>query len=228
MEKKILKRLKSDYEELQIKPSSDLWSEIEAGIDKAADRTQKPTFEWYKYAAVIILLITVGGLLYLNDDHPSGNHQFTGSENTMSGDLKLKENAEYVIYGKNEMKKSSVPEKFTKKKVNAMVQDKDTMIRSDKRVVLDDKECTIVNFQKVREDKTETSGVPAILPENKKISYVNADDLLLGRELDKTREENHSDQRKFGVFDRNKIKIKSPSSLKILGFTVISDSLKTQ
>lgn len=227
MEKKILKQLKSEYEELQIKPSSGLWSEIEAGIGQAADRTQKPTYQWYKYAAVIILLITVGGLFYLND-HPSGNHQFTQSENTPSGDLKSKEISEYVTYGKNEIKKSSVPEKFTKKKLNAIAQDKDTMISPDESVVFDDKESTMVNFQKVREEKTETSGVPVILPENKKISYVNADDLLLGRELDKTREENYSGQRKFGVFDKNKIKIKGPSSLKILGFTVISDSLKTQ
>nr|WP_314491330.1 hypothetical protein [uncultured Chryseobacterium sp.] len=227
MDKKILKQLKSDYEELEMKPSAGLWSEIEAGIDQAADRTQKPTFAWYKYAAVIILLITVGGLLYLNDDHPSVNHHFTESENTLSGDLKLKEYAKYMISGKNEMKKSSVPEKFTIEKLDAIVQDKDTMIRSEERVVLDDKESTIVDFQKVPAEKIKTSDVRAVTAEHKQLSYINAEDLLLSRELDKTREENYSDQRKFGVFDRNKIKIKGPSSLKILGFTVISDSMET-
>ena len=71
MDKKILKQLKSDYEELEIKPSADLWSKIEAGIDEKINVSQKPALQWWKYAAVVLLLISFGTYFYFENqtDH---------------------------------------------------------------------------------------------------------------------------------------------------------------
>ncbi|RTZ46532.1 hypothetical protein EJ377_20445 [Chryseobacterium arthrosphaerae] len=69
------------------------------------------------------------------------------------------------------------------------------------------------------------------LPDQKNIAktdYIKADELLLGREFDKKREENRTDIRKFGALDMTKIKIKSPNTFKILGVTVYSDSLESK
>jgi hypothetical protein len=65
-------------------------------------------------------------------------------------------------------------------------------------------------------EKLENNSEKPLLADRKKVSYISAEDLLIGRELDKTREENYNDQRKFGVIDMSKIKIKGPSSLKFL------------
>ncbi|WP_449397976.1 hypothetical protein [Chryseobacterium wanjuense] len=67
-----------------------------------------------------------------------------------------------------------------------------------------------------------------LIAERKKPNYIKADELLLGREFDKTREESHDHHKTFGVVDMGKIKIKSPNSFKILGMTVFSDSLEAK
>jgi hypothetical protein len=71
MRKEMLKQLKSDYEELEIKPSADLWDRIEHGSQESPVLCPQKRFQWLRYAAVLIVLISVGTLLYLNGDHPA-------------------------------------------------------------------------------------------------------------------------------------------------------------
>ncbi|WP_449397975.1 hypothetical protein [Chryseobacterium wanjuense] len=64
MKKEILNQLKSNYDKREIKPSADLWDRIEQGMDKTPVLSPKKTFEWMKYAAVVLLLISFGAVFY--------------------------------------------------------------------------------------------------------------------------------------------------------------------
>ena len=56
-----------------------------------------------------------------------------------------------------------------------------------------------------------------------KSGYINADELLMGREFDKTREETKKDDRKFGVFNINKV-FQKVDNVTVLGVTVYTDT----
>jgi hypothetical protein len=232
MDKKILKQLKSDYEELEIKPSADLWSKIEAGIDEGVNVAQKPALQWWKYAAVILLLISFGTYFYFENqvDHKK---------------ILTKESPIDKVEKVNIINEESHPksENLIVKAIQNVVSRGDLIHKEEKQ-----KQLNLANKEniseknlpeeKIKQDETvenpiikEIDHLPVqkqTVAERKKVNYTNAEQLLLGRELDKTREENQNEQRKFGVLDIGKIKIKSPNSFKILGFTVYSDSLETK
>ena len=98
-------------------------------------------------------------------------------------------------------------------------------INKDSEIDLDlkQKEIKIEQIAPVYAQTNEVSAVKTPAPEHKKVSYISANELLLGREFDKTREEARSD-RQFGVLDVSKLKIRRPHLLNILGVTVYSDS----
>src|ERR1700750_2608050 len=67
MKKEILKQLKSDYESLERSPSEDLWDRLDQKLDETSDAPLKQSFQWWKYAAVILLFISAGTFLYFNN-----------------------------------------------------------------------------------------------------------------------------------------------------------------
>lgn len=86
MKKEILRRLKSDYEKLEIKPSADLWDRIEPmrlETGKTSDLSSETSFQWWKYAAVVVLLISLGGLFYFNSNQTERNNVVTKNSNTI-------------------------------------------------------------------------------------------------------------------------------------------------
>lgn len=231
MDKKILKQLKSDYEELKIKPSADLWSKIEAGIDQEVNVAQKPTLQWWKYAAVVLLLISFGTYFYFENqtDHKK---------------ILTKRSSKDKVEKVNVLNEESGPK--SEKLVVKAIQNVDSKVNlinkeeTKQLISANPQNISKKNLpeEKIKQDETlenpiikEIDHLPIqkqTIAERKKVNYTNAEQLLLGRELDKTREENQNEQRKFGVLDIGKIKIKSPNSFKILGFTVYSDSLETK
>lgn len=228
----MLNKLKSGYEELEIQPSSDLWDRLERELDEKPEIILKPSFNGWKYAAVIALLISLGGLFYFN----SGNHSQTDeikiaqkpSKNTLKPEEKQEET---MVANENNLQSQISFETDKNNNRSGYSSNKKNLsggIEELKDIVLAEKENFAVEVPVGSPEKQEPNPVKPLVAERKKTSYISADDLLVGRELDKTREESYNDQRKFGVIDMSKIKIKGPNSLKILGFTVISDSVKTK
>ena len=229
MDKNILKQLKTDYEDLEIKPSANLWNQIEDELDRGTETAQKPLFQWWKYAAVITLLISIGGLFYFNSDKNSKYEETIAVKKPIENSLKPTEVTETDFQKENIVQNSVASEikiDINKKKSNSV---SETSIKKDntpKNLALIEPEVKTIEVPKIAPEKLEIPIAKSLVAEKKKASYISADDLLLGRELDKTREDNNKDQRKFGVFDMSKIK--GPSSLRIFGVSVISDSLSSK
>ncbi len=227
MNNNMLNKLKSDYEELEIKPSSDLWERLEGKLEEEPEIALKPSFQRWKYAAVIVLLISLGSLLYFNSERPSQINEVKITQNTSETTLKQQEkHSEGLVLNENQIQKP-ISSKI-KRTYNQSYFPSESISEKEKFQSLAVKENIVVEVPAVLAEKPENNSEKPLVAERKKVSYISAEDLLIGRELDKTREESYNDQRKFGVIDMSKIKIKGPNSLKILGFTVISDSLKNK
>lgn len=221
MKKNILTQLKSEYEELEIKPSAGLWDKIETGLEKDDLPQSKQSFHWFWYAAAVIVMVSTCCWVYFFDGHslPQSKVYIT------------QETSQDSVLNNNWIPIKTIQEKNIDDNIRPEIAQKNTKISSDLEKIHDEKYPDLfiaAEPEKMPEVKIivdeKIQATPKItVSEYKKIVYITSDDLLLGHELDKTREENYNDQRKFGVIDKSKIK--GPNSLKILGFTIYSDSL---
>lgn len=65
MDKKMLKQVKSDYEDLEIKPSADLWDKIEGGLyPKQESSKSNSKKEYWLVAAAFVLMLSLGLFSY--------------------------------------------------------------------------------------------------------------------------------------------------------------------
>jgi hypothetical protein len=230
MDKKILKQLKSDYEELEIKPSSDLWDQIDASLEKKPEVTLKSatSFQWWKYAAVILLLISVGTLIFYNRDFNAEKENYTVKKNVEKEVLKNENRSELITDKENLnenispkivkedahqkiLQKNSQNLKITKENSPSYISERtETKMVLNKSEIIDDKE-----------EKVESHSLP-LVSNTPKVSYVTANDLLLARELNVSREKANEDARRFGVIPIDKV-IPKLGNVTVLGVTVYVD-----
>lgn len=226
MNKNTKKQLKTEYEKLEIKPSIDLWSQIEDGLDFSVETSGNRPFIWRKYAAVVIFLVSISSLFYLNSDQPSTPIKTVVSHSEKQSDISFEEDSTHNLVVESPEKIiaiSKLKEDKVSKNIVSNSELKEISNESEVDLDLKQKEIKIEQIAPVYVQTNEVSAVKTQTPERKKVSYISANELLLGREFDKTREEARSDKQ-FGVLDISKIKIRRPHLLNILGVTVYSDS----
>lgn len=235
MKKEIRKQLKSDYEKLEIKPSADLWDRLELETEKISHLPAKRSFQWLKYAAVILLLLTVGGLFYFNSNqiekdnivakinHSTKPKQLKPEVEIIHSNINQPEN-NVVASNVNKISETESEEKipFVLQSLPSYSDQQDLAKEEEKTIIVDSPAKALIITGEINQPEK------PLLAERKKANYIKADELLLGREFDKTREEYQDEKGKFGVLDATKIRFKSPNSLKILGMTVFSDSSDTK
>ncbi|KUJ55489.1 hypothetical protein [Chryseobacterium aquaticum] len=229
MDKKILKQLKSDYEEREIKPSVNLWDQIDAALEKESATPQKSSFanNWWKYAAVVLLIISLGTFMYYHDGF-----------NTEKTDYIVKQNLKEEVLEKENYSEMIPKEEKTEEEISLeIIKETDKLLKkNDDKDLVPQKEVIQPQFSEHTEsiivtnqaetsifhqEQTENNITPEI-SDTKKISYVTANDLLLGNELDKSREKANADTRKFGVIHRDKVFPKF-NNVVVLGATVYID-----
>ncbi|NIF05007.1 hypothetical protein F3J23_06085 [Chryseobacterium sp. Tr-659] len=241
MKQNILKQLKSDYEKLEIKPSADLWNRIdqmEQEDEKVPVMIPKRSFQWWKYAAVLVLLFSVGALLYFNQEKPAGKIDLITNTKPIGHHIQTKthdidiESTQINPVAENEMPKEKEEKRNATKVINNTETHQPEVLFENGSMVLNKDEKIIVSNSEIKAPVLDGNINPILdktsLTEQKKAEYIHADELLQGREFQKKREEHRTDVRKFGSLDITKIKIKGPSSLKIFGVTVYSDSLESK
>ncbi|WP_415327442.1 hypothetical protein [Chryseobacterium sp. MMS23-Vi53] len=230
MKDSMLNKLKSDYEELEIKPSSDLWDRLDQKLDITPEIVLKRSFQWWKCAAVLLLLISVGMIIYINSNKRKFDYK----------------NADYVVKKRLEKTINPINPEFENQNV---VSDKYLIEKEEVRLAVENKNSKLKEV--VKEEKKEiiqpqisefkTQEIAIQQPENievkpikiennipnspviaevkkTKATYINANELLLGREFDKTRENSYKNDVKFGVFNFNKPKIENVT---VLGVTIV-------
>lgn len=224
MDKNILKQLKTDYENLEIKPSANLWNQIESRIEGTEKDVQKPLFHWWKYAVVLVLLISVGGLFYFNSNENLRPKEVIVTHSPSDNASKsVNVSNEAIVLSENITQKTSTEFRENKNESNTSENKIAKKTESSQYSIITKKENEIIEIPKVSIEKIESSITKPLMVERKKTSYISADDLLLGREFDRTRGE-ASSNKQFGVLDASNLKIKQLHSLRIFGMKVFSDS----
>lgn len=235
MRKEMLKQLKSDYEELEIRPSADLWDRIEQGSPESTVLHPQKRFQWLRYAAVLIVLISVGTLLYLKGDHPANPSGTTVHVQVKPTQDNIVPNTSFPQPSEKQpteikITQDNVNHKNTKEVTDTPEFYQQEYVWKNKELTLAEKETVAFQHNEIYAPTLEKNinDFPEKNITAKKTDYIKADELLQGREFDKKREENKTDLKKFGALDMSKIRLKSPNSLKILGITIYSDSLESK
>lgn len=213
MKKEILKQLRSDYEEREIRPSLDLWDKIEGELEKAPDLPLKQPFQWWKYAAAVLLLVSMGALVYFNTNK-------TGVENTITQNgLPEKTGTHSETVQQNDINKETMPSSdiavsrtsneniaYKGENMNTQVQPqkKSSPIQNTTEIQSADiiktlpeiasaHQIKVPDIVKSGEEKVMTDQLPVSpeIPEKKPAKYIQAADLLAGREYDKAEGNKH-------------------------------------
>ena len=236
MKKEILKQLKSDYERLEIKPSADLWAKLDQELNGNSETPVKPSFQWWKYAAVALLLISAGTFIFYSSREGKLNHKtdYIVKKTLEQGvkpvdpdtqDLPVHPKGESVQ--ENEIKIVSE----SREKVNSqevLTPAKKGKPQSFETIEYKEPQIAVKQPEKVTQtpEKTEISiaNLPVIAEvKQTKTSYISTDDLLLGNEYDKNRAKAAKNDKKMGTFNFDRM-VPNVGNVTVLGVTVYIDS----
>lgn len=233
MKNNMLNNLKSSYEELEIKPSSDLWSRLDEKLDDKPEKVLQHTFQWWKYAAVVLFFISVGAIFYFNSAKNTFDHKETDyivkkslekTINPINPELQNTENFKeaQVI---NIAKKDSKLTRYQRKKADSSLNEN----KIEKILKPITPEIEIQNQVAIRPENTDITPAkienhtPVLVQEKSaKPTYINSNELLLGREFDKARGTSQKNDIKFGIFNFEKPRPKV-ENVTVLGVTVYVD-----
>ena len=235
-----MQNLKSKYEQQEMKASDGLWDRLEEKLDQVPAKEKKPKVIWWRFVAVILLMIGLGGsfLMINNKSNISENQEFasqTNNQNIALTTIEQSENddVEKLIPTKNSsktnyqklavenLKDSSTPFRITNsiKKENQItnsIPQKENIIKKEEPQIVSKPEEKLAqtDIQKPRE----------------KVKYVSSSDLLFGVEIDKAKTE--TPKSAMGI---NTIKLKNdsdfpnPKRIKLFGITLYDkDSITTK
>ena len=226
MDKKILKQLKTDYEDLEIKPSENLWDQIELGLDNDSETVQKPLFQWWKYAAVIVLLLSLGSLFYYNSDQFLKPEEIIAVKKTIENNSKPTENVKSIAKNKNEEPNTTSEiiiksEKTQKKQSEILVETQNEVLKETPKIV--NTELQISEKPKIKINNKPEQLIPefpqlaTIKPAIKeaKVKYITANDLIFQRKYSVEQKKNAPENTKrLGIIKINRISV-SPEFITI-------------
>lgn len=253
MSNKMLNKIKQIYEEREEQVSFDLWDKLKNRLDEnlsdevSENETPRPSFGWFKYAAIFLIFATLGGILLMNSNEETEQNQIVKTENNQIEknenssqqiiETQPTENIDVVsnetqIANVESQKNSSIQTTSNKFNPNSNQQnnslknqvevfEKSQNILAQKPEV---KEEVQKNIPQIIEQKTfEIQQEQKAIAKNRK-AYIKASDLLFGRELQKTSiEKTENPKTNFGVISISKVKFRSPSTVDILDITVYSE-----
>jgi len=228
MKKEVVKQLKSDYEELEIKPSARLWDQIDEALEKQSESTAKSLFSlhWWKYAAAILLLISLGTLIYHYGDFNTEKTDYFVQKKVQEKEFKADKDTLKTIQEDDQW--SETNQTVVKENHQKIEQTDVENLKQEKEIILQTQfsepaETIAINEVEnpIKKETIENKNTPEI-SDTRKISYITANELLLGSELDKSREKANAETRKFGVINRDKLLPKF-KNVTVLGVTVYID-----
>lgn len=216
--------LKNDYENLSTKPSEELWEKLDNQLHNKETKTVSK-FNLIKIAAVFLLFLTVGAIYYFNQNQEV-------LKNNIENNTKLVEK----IPAKKTVDLIKLEDKTSSENENSAISsEKKTATNSPKTKVKLIAKLPAPNIKIINIDSENSTEKLALKPDLKlnpetaniqkiaEVQYIKADELLFARELNRNdNKENIQKKAKMGFIDANGIS--KPKSVKILGFTVYSDS----
>lgn len=225
-----MQNLKSKYEQKEMKASDGLWDRLEEKLDQVPAKEKKPKMVWWRFVAVIILIVNFGAISWMTDikNKVKENPEFEfrtdqissvrqHSENTgeiqKSIPIKNSETEDQKLAFENISENQSVNKEQS---ISNQIPQKENIIKKEEPQIVSkpEEQLAQTDVQKPRE----------------KVKYVSSSDLLFGVEIDKAKTE--TPKSAMGI---NTPKIKSepdfpnPKRIKLFGITLYDkDSITTK
>lgn len=224
MKNNMLNKLKSDYEELDLKPAPDLWSRLEMKLEKEYEKPKKKAFQWWLYAAVVLLFVSTGSLFYFNVNDNDFRHR---QNNYHVGKPVPKTvypiSPEFENSGGDLVKSESGHQKTAEDQVSVNDIEKETFIT--KSLVAKTQNIVISQDEKITVKAPEIEVRTPVIADVKKANptYINSSELLLGHEFDKASRTPDKKDIKIGILNFDK-PAPEVENVTVLGVTVYVES----
>lgn len=234
-----MQNLKSKYEQKEMKVSDGLWDRLEEKLDQVPAKKKKPKVFWWRFVAVIILILNFGGISWMTDIKnkvketpefifPRIENQISSvrqqSENTnkiqksVSTDNAKTDNQRLAV---ENVKDSSTPLRMTEgnKKEN-QVSGKEVIVKNNEPQIIPKSE------EKLAQNDTSTP----LSTQKPKVKYVSSSDLLFGVEIDKAKSETPKSAMGINISkSKNDSDFPNPKRIKLFGITLYDkDSITTK
>lgn len=221
-----------------MKVSESLWDRLEEKLDQIPAKEEKPKIFWLRYAAIILLMIGLGGSFLMinhksdiNENQEFANQNESENQNSNSNIIEPLENNEVEtvnpikINSENdnqrlaiENKNSSTPLRMTE----GIKNENQNVNQIPEKEIIKNIEPQIIPQSEVKLAQNET--------QKPKVKYVSSSDLLFGVEIDKAKSETPKSAMGINV---SKPKIDSdfpnPKRIKLFGITLYDkDSITTK
>lgn len=233
MKNNMLNNLKSNYEELEIKPSSELWSRLDQQLEENTVTISGKSFEWWKYAAIIVFLISMGTVFYFNSGKKDSGNRKVNYIVKKSLERTVNSNNPDLEYQSVYQKSAPVEKNDEKLARKNEKENFDKILVPEKENTTIKNEVSVVKMQQIAVTQPEKlvikaagieNHVPVIAEVKKtKPTYINSNELLLGREFDKTSRNPYKNDVKIGIFNFDK-PAPNVENVTVLGVTVYVDS----
>ncbi len=229
-----MQNLKSKYEQQEMKVSDGLWDRLEAKLDQVPVKEKKPKVMWWRFVAVIILIVSFNGVSWMTDiENKVKNYQVLKFPSRVENQiLTAKEQAFYDQQFKTPTpKKNNIDKNPNLKIENLKIAENLRTENHKNNIQTSEKELSIKKEEPPIVTKPEEQLAQfGIQKPKEKVKYVSSSDLLFGVEIDKAKSE--TPKSAMGI---NTPKIKSesdfpnPKRIKLFGITLYDkDSITTK
>lgn len=224
-----MQNLKSKYEQQEMKISDGLWDRLEEKLDQAPAKTNKPKIFWWRFVAVIILIVSFNGLSWMMDieDKVKNSPEFEFRTDQISSVRQESENTEEI--------QSSIPIENSKIENQKLVVEKVKVISNSELIKkenqVSEKELSIKNEEPKVIPQTEEKFAQNELPKIKeRPKYITSSDLLFGVEIDKAKTETPKSAMGINISkSKNDSDFPNPKRIKLFGITLYDkDSITTK
>ena len=225
-----------------MKVSEGFWDRLEEKLDQSPAKKEKPNMIWLRYAAAVIFLCGLGGILWMtnNKAEVNGDQQFASqseNEKSIPASVKKSENAEAVKSNPINPILDSDNQKFAFKNED-----------SSTRFTLNEVETPRMK-NSISKEKLASNQIPDIKKEGpqivskpeeqlahtdiqkprEKVKYVSSSDLLFGVEIDKAKTETPKSAMGINTLKKNDSDFPNPKRIKLFGITLYEkDSITTK
>lgn len=228
-----MQNLKSKYEQKEMKVSESLWDRLEEKLDQVPVKEEKPKILWLRYAAVILLMIGLGGSFWMiNNKSDINDNQEFANQTENSNPIESLENNE--IETLNPVKINSetdnqrlaveyVKDSSTPLRMTDGIKEENTNPLSEKEVVIKKEE---ISIPKPEEKLAQNE----IQKPKERPKYITSSDLLFGVEIDKAKTETPKSAMGINISKpKNNSDFPNPKRIKLFGITLYDkDSITTK
>jgi len=219
-----MQNLKSKYEQQEMHVSDDLWDRLEEKLDQIPAKKKKPKVIWWRFVAVIILILNFGGISWMTDikNKVKESPEFEFRTDQISSVSQQSDNSDEIqkpIIIRNsetdnsrlaiENKDSSTPLRMTEK------------VGKDDKSPISDKEIFIKKEEISIPQPEEKLAQNEIQKPRERPKYITSSDLLFGVEMDKAKTETPKSAMGINISkSRNDSDFPNPKRIKLFGITL--------